>query len=664
MADYLTDEVVPLSNDANIDGKKYVRKNTKWDHISFDYNDLPDKPSIDGKTLYPGSTSDELGLEKSSDSGSNSSLETDNKTTLVDAINELNRKKANKIQYPHIEWISDLQQVPLIPIGRVLQFDTSKVPIFSVVSPVMGVAFIQCAEINDGETGSGFGPYMTSDGIWHYGYFHVGDTIIPVVDVWRDGIWLDPDEIGIGKYIIRFGFLTGFINYLGSGVMTGFSTVTDIIVSDIPDIDLSQLKTQIDGKQNRIYAGRNIAITEHDPLHPVISGTTTIPAVSLDPGLSADAKATADQIASAVTELQAYDQMQDQKIQTLNGHYYPLDAYNFGHTLDVKTPNPTDVAALNTYAMTMEGVSSITDIIDGTVIKNLFDGVEFVWNSIDQIWVDWDIGNIATASNDHLGVIEGTPDPGDGSADGFGTVISGGKIKTIGFLELKDRIANMETGKVSVQQNPEYEGKDLVIGQDGIVAPGTSEATSEALANALEAINKLINKVDKIEGKGLSSNDFTENYKAKIDLLTGEVKVFNDEVTYTVDDHEDILLKRYMMTSDLRTANSFMEVSFDNLIFRIFNSTAGGNLRADIATTSGEITATVRNNTFYNATVEGGTYQNEKFTENYKTIDSSIYINSNNYSIYEIMVYNHWWEINLWCANAKEKVMMSLERRF
>ncbi|MDR1352397.1 MAG: hypothetical protein LBK05_03850, partial [Treponema sp.] len=151
-----------------------------------------------------------------------------------------------------------------------------------------------------------------------------------------------------------------------------------------------------------------------------------------------------EELAAETAAREAYDQQQDAKIQTLNGHYYPLDGYDFGKSLDVKTPNPDDVVLLTTYAMTTEDASDPADIIDGTVIKNEHDGVEFVWNATSQTWIDFGIGNIVTAGNDHLGVVEGTADPGDGSKDGFVTVLSGGTQKTIGFTELKTTVGNID----------------------------------------------------------------------------------------------------------------------------------------------------------------------------------------------------------------------------
>jgi hypothetical protein len=180
-----------------------------------------------------------------------------------------------------------------------------------------------------------------------------------------------------------------------------------------------------------------------------------------------------------VLDRQAYDQEQDLKLQTLNGHYFPLDAYDFGKSLDVKTPNVDDVLLLTTYAITMtSGASGIGDIKEDTVVKNLFDGVEFVWNSSTQTWQDWGIGNIVTAGNDHLGVVEGTADPGDGGKDGFGTVELGGRFKTIGFDTLKGRVDSLE-GDLDAEsaRAEEAEGK-----KQNMIAARTSTAGQVLMA--------------------------------------------------------------------------------------------------------------------------------------------------------------------------------------
>jgi hypothetical protein len=161
-----------------------------------------------------------------------------------------------------------------------------------------------------------------------------------------------------------------------------------------------------------------------------------------------------EEVDAETTARQAYDAEQDQKLETLNGHYYPLDGYDFGKTLDVKTPNPDDVTLLTTYAMTMEGVAELTQIIENTVIKNEYDGVEFVWNAVNRTWLDWGIGNIVTASNDHLGVVEGTADLGDGSRDGVVKVLPGGRMETIGFSKLKAAVGNINTALNLINGEP------------------------------------------------------------------------------------------------------------------------------------------------------------------------------------------------------------------
>lgn len=50
--------------------------------------------------------------------------------------------------------------------------------------------------------------------------------------------------------------------------------------------------------------------------------------------------------------------------------------------------------------------------------------------------------------------------------------------------------------------------------------PGTGGALQELITYIKE---RLDNKVDKVSGKGLSTNDFTDEYKAKIGALENKV---------------------------------------------------------------------------------------------------------------------------------------------
>ena len=53
-----------------------------------------------------------------------------------------------------------------------------------------------------------------------------------------------------------------------------------------------------------------------------------------------------------------------------------------------------------------------------------------------------------------------------------------------------------------------------------------------SLPNWEKNYNSLQNKVDKVEGKGLSSNDFTNEYKNKIDSNATEISMKTDAIKY------------------------------------------------------------------------------------------------------------------------------------
>ncbi|MDR0722092.1 MAG: hypothetical protein LBF75_04755 [Treponema sp.] len=200
-------------------------------------------------------------------------------------------------------------------------------------------------------------------------------------------------------------------------------------------------------------------------------------------------------------------------------------------------------------------------------------------------------------------------------------------------------------------------------------AKPVSTAQAAAIAGALTASNTYTDtllevKVDKEPGKGLSQNDFTNAYLNMLQALAGELKVFHDGIAYHADGYEDILVTRYMLRSDLSVTNSSIEISFDGVQFRVV-ATSATNLRTEVlSAVAGEtVTATIRRNSFYNSSTEGQTIQNRVLNDSPYIIDSTIYVDSNDYSIYQIFVGGHWWEINLWPANGKSVVLMSLERR-
>jgi hypothetical protein len=107
-----------------------------------------------------------------------------------------------------------------------------------------------------------------------------------------------------------------------------------------------------------------------------------------------------------------------------------------------------------------------------------------------------------------------------------------------------------------------------------------------------------------------------------------------------------------------------MEINFDGVKLRIV-ATSTSNLRTEVlsAVSGNTVMVTIRRNTFYNNATEGQTIQNRVLNDTPYVIDSTIYVDSNDYSIYQLFIGEHWWEINLWPANNKSVVLMSLERR-
>jgi hypothetical protein len=589
------------------DGGQYVRRNKGWEKLDYEYAE--NKPAINGKELDKDSTAAGIGLETVADAGSNGNLLTQEQGTLVGAINEIYSDKADKITYPEIPYNDDLD----IDTPRVIQCNTAQYPELDV-GGVGGIGYVAWQVL--GHSNWLFGIWkdtVNGDDKTRVGLFQRNGDICTEIESMYDGTqWLDLFGKGTGAWFIRYGI---HATIQRTGTLKGFDTSTDITIPALPTENLEDVASRKQDKIPTVLGEKDVVIAEADG---GIDGTTYKLSEVLDTSKYKipSNKAVSDALAAETIARQAYDAEQDLKIQTLNGQFYPLDPYDFGKTLDVT--NQGDVSLINTYAITMTpNASATSDIRDGTVVKNLFDGVEFVWNAVSQTWLDWGIGNIVTAGNDHLGVVIGTAEPGDGSKDGAVTVLPGGKMEVLGFDTVKTQVSTLASGKV-----------------------------------------------DKETGKGLSTNDFTNDYLQLLQATSGALKVFHDELTYSADKYEDILVTRYMFCSDLSATNSFMEIIFDGISLKVV-ATSTSNLRTEVksAIPGTVVTATIRRNTFYNSAVEGQTIQNSELNDTAYIIDSTIYVNGNDYSIYQIFVGGHWWEINLWPANEKSVVLMSVERR-
>jgi hypothetical protein len=169
---------------------------------------------------------------------------------------------------------------------------------------------------------------------------------------------------------------------------------------------------------------------------------------------------------------------------------------------------------------------------------------------------------------------------------------------------------------------------------------------------------------DTIRSKLQQIRDNIKNIRYDINILSGELKLFHDEITCRADKIVDTIVSRYMLSSDLTETNSSMEANIDGMLFRAV-ATSATNLRTEVlaAVPGNPVTVTVRRNSFYSSGVEGQTIQGRVLNDTPYVIDSTIYVASNDYSMYEVLVADHWWEIHLWPANDKSVVGISIERR-
>jgi hypothetical protein len=87
------------------------------------------------------------------------------------------------------------------------------------------------------------------------------------------------------------------------------------------------------------------------------------------------------------------------------------------------------------------------DVLNDTVIINLFDNYEYVYNKDQGIWANYKNGFLTIATNNHLGVVKGTEppaDPSDDSKNTFIQILSDGSMKTIGEAGKIDTVNNRD----------------------------------------------------------------------------------------------------------------------------------------------------------------------------------------------------------------------------
>ena len=169
-----------------------------------------------------------------------------------------------------------------------------------------------------------------------------------------------------------------------------------------------------------------------------------------------------------------------QEIEAQSGLGGYLNAHNFGKA------NPTQQELTNYALSQISNITTETEIFNGTRVKNLFDGHLWVLTNTQDTdpivfeWADNGYDTVSVATNTSLGVVQG--------GNEYVSILNG--LITV----LKAQNADTLGG-----QAPEYYAT--------LSALNTLQSNIE---NAIES------KVDKVEGKGLSTNDFTNEYKSQI----------------------------------------------------------------------------------------------------------------------------------------------------
>ena len=104
--------------------------------------------------------------------------------------------------------------------------------------------------------------------------------------------------------------------------------------------------------------------------------------------------------------------------------------------------------------------------------------------------------------------------------DRIGEVIDGAPEELDTLKEIATELEKNQSGVSTIikAMNDKLDKRQIVNVYR--VNGGNTVPSSKALFDMLKALNKdLAKKVDKVEGKGLSSNDFTNEYKNKIDTI-------------------------------------------------------------------------------------------------------------------------------------------------
>lgn len=104
--------------------------------------------------------------------------------------------------------------------------------------------------------------------------------------------------------------------------------------------------------------------------------------------------------------------------------------------------------------------------------------------------------------------------------DRIGEAIDGAPEELDTLKEIATELENDQSGVSTILNELKMKIDKTQVTDDYIFGDSNTVPSSRALFDMLKVLNKdLAKKVDKVEGKGLSTNDFTNEYKNKIDTI-------------------------------------------------------------------------------------------------------------------------------------------------
>lgn len=200
-----------------------------------------------------------------------------------------------------------------------------------------------------------------------------------------------------------------------------------------------------------------------------------------------------------------------------------------------------------------------TTLINGASILDTANNLKWTYYTNDTTWHSAPVGGsvgINNFTNTEAGIIKGSTTVGQvfaesngtGSVNGWDALtarvttaentlankvdkVTGKGLSTNDFTTaLKDKLDGIEaSADVNVIEKIQKNGTDLAITNKTVnitVPTNTSDLTNDSDFTTTTAMNTaLANKVDKVTGKGLSTNDFTDTFKTKLEGIEAGAQV-------------------------------------------------------------------------------------------------------------------------------------------